>query len=290
MNCPPEEKIIRLIDGELSPPEKKAVQDHLIDCPGCRSLYEELKLTSGVLKHYRAGITTPRPENSPSCPDEEIIIAYADGSIIDGKKRKEIAAHLARCDYCAMQAAGARETARLLKQIEGEGPRKVPPGLAARARDRFFPGGTVVLGRIIFKLEKLREGFNKLFEYGRPIPQTATGVAEAPSVFKAGEELRETKQPEDGTGEYRELRGAGLSVAVKLRQTGSGRADLGIRLTDERARPLSGIRLKLEKGRKEIKSRTTGSRGGASFQGIKPDKYRLLICHRKGAYLDLRII
>jgi anti-sigma factor RsiW len=285
MICPPEENIFRLIDGELSPRQEEAVLAHLESCPACRALYEKIKAAATVLKDCRSAAVQPQRRKISHCPDYETIIAYADGSMVEGAKRKKIAAHLARCDRCARKAARALETVRLLERIEEEGLRQVPPKLAERARERFFLPRSCSLGRITFKLKELAEDLREGFEYLRKPPRLAPAVAEGAAIFGGGQ----TSSPRKVGRKEWELRSPGLRITLKAKPAAGGKADLSVSISDDRARPLGATHLKLEKAGREMASRTTGKKGGASFPGLKPGDYRLFIARRKGSYLDFRI-
>ncbi len=56
MNCPGSEKIMALIDGELSTEEKAAVREHIAGCTDCRRLIEKQKLIEDT---WRKSYTSP---------------------------------------------------------------------------------------------------------------------------------------------------------------------------------------------------------------------------------------
>jgi len=56
MNCPGSEKIMALIDGELSTEEKAAVREHIAGCADCRRLIEKQKLIEDT---WRESYTSP---------------------------------------------------------------------------------------------------------------------------------------------------------------------------------------------------------------------------------------
>jgi len=286
MNCPAEENIVRLIDGELSLREEEAMAAHLESCPACRALYEEIYAAANALKDHHSTTIAPRRRKSSRCPDDETLIAYADGSIVGEKERKGIASHLARCDVCARKVARAMETVRLLKRIVEEGPRKVPPELAKRVRDHLSSPRTRPLGQFIFKLEELRENLGRGFEYLRRTTLPAPVVAEGAAVFKVGEK----KRPQKASRREMSLSAPDFLIILKVKPMAAGKADLSVGLSDKRSRPLERVGLKLEKEGKEFQSRTTGKKGGASFRGLKPGEYRLFIRFREESYLDLSII
>jgi len=56
MNCPGSEKILALIDGELTPEEQASVREHIAGCAACRRLIEKQKLIEDT---WRESYTSP---------------------------------------------------------------------------------------------------------------------------------------------------------------------------------------------------------------------------------------
>ena len=108
MKCPKKEELARYLDGELPEESRLALRDHLLSCPDCRDCLKSMRKTDSFLRSYQPSPLTAGPD----CPDEETILAYAEGRLTDRDERR-ISAHLNGCDYCASRAAGGLETIRL---------------------------------------------------------------------------------------------------------------------------------------------------------------------------------
>lgn len=305
MSCPAKEKLARYLDGELGEREKRAVEAHLRGCSSCRSFLGKQKDRDRALRACRK---TGRKR--ADCPDREMILAYADGNPLGGEERKRVAAHLAGCDRCALRAAEAKETVRLVERLQKEGGEAVPSYLQDRVRERLLPKEPFRLGRIMVELKKIlkqRENgsayplpellFQPAPDYVRePRPEGGDAYASRPSAdFE--EEAPRPKVEEAGRGKKRkpepearrEFRTARLRAEVVMRSASPRNADLHIRLTDELKKPRAAVPLILLRGGKRLRTGKTGDGGSASFRKLPAGKYRLLIHHRPRVYLDLDI-
>ncbi|MCX6349968.1 MAG: zf-HC2 domain-containing protein, partial [Candidatus Aureabacteria bacterium] len=162
-NCPTPEEISSYTDEELSPDKARSVANHLRECPVCRELGESLNASRRALQAVAAALAAEAPAGA-DCPDEETLLAYADGSS-NHEERKSIAAHLVACERCAAIASAAGQTARLCRELDRDGMEEAPPGLVARARERFFPKTPDLIGEITVSLQNLWRQFQEGLAY-----------------------------------------------------------------------------------------------------------------------------
>ena len=90
MECPEQEFIDRLLEGELSDSEKKQLAEHISRCQSCREKYELEKL-------FYLGLEKAFAEDP--CPEKAELEAYLEGRVSDARK-KEIENHLITCHRC----------------------------------------------------------------------------------------------------------------------------------------------------------------------------------------------
>ncbi len=283
MKCPRKEQLARYLDGELPEKSKLKTQEHLLSCPECRGLLKSMRQADSILRGYLPPHLAPQP----GCPNEETILAYAEGGLADRDERRRITAHLAGCDYCAVRAAGALETIRLRDELAEKGMEPVPSNLARRVRKSFGRAKPISLGRVVTILADLRERFQRSFEYGFPAP-AFSAVMEPAAPYETGQNRAENDPPLDNeVPGGKPLTGR---VIIEIGPSGEGKADLRVSLRDEHDRPRSGIDLRLQKGEITLQTRKTGPRGEAGFPGIETGRYRLLISPPGKAFLDITII
>lgn len=282
MKCPRKEQLARYLDGEIPEQSKLPIRKHLLSCPECRARLKSMRKADSFLRGYLHPHLAPRP----NCPDEETIIAYAEGSLADRDERRRITAHLAGCDYCAVRTAGALETIRLREELEEKGLEPVPRHLTERARERFGVRKPASLGRVLARLADLRERFQRSFEF--VLPEPAFSVVMEPAAPYETDQRRDedTPAPDNKVPGRKLLSGR---VTIEIAPSSSGKADLRISLTDELDRPQTGIDLQLQRGENTLQTRKTSRRGEAGFREIETGCYRLLIPHREGIFLDILI-
>jgi len=282
MKCPKKEELAHYLDGELPERSGLALREHLLACPECRSRLESLRKEDSLLRGYLSSPLTPGPD----CPDEETILACAEDRLTNREERRRIAAHLAGCAYCAERTAGALETIRLRDELAEEEPAPVPSRLARRVRKSFGAAKPVSLGHIVAVLADLRERIHRSFEYGLPAP-ALSAVMEPSAAYETGRRRAEETPPPDGTApEVKTLSGR---IAIEIGPSGGGKAELRVSLTDEHDRPRPGVELRLQRGKDSSRTRKTSPRGEAEFPELTAGRYRLLIPHREGVFLDLII-
>lgn len=147
------EEVSRLLDGELPRTEAKRAMAHLRVCPTCRLLAEDTQLAAGALLSCRMAADEPLADTQ-ECPDEGIVLAYADGSIRDDEERSLLAAHIAACRRCSHLAGGASAFKRISEQIRRTRPEHIPPHVEERVRERYFSRPAFV-GQIIARIRDL---------------------------------------------------------------------------------------------------------------------------------------
>ena len=155
MNCPSMETISKYIDGELSPREMSQVETHLRTCETCRAVRSELESLGRALKLFSLHREVYPAKERGACPTDDVIAAFADGSIVSPKERMSIARHLAECGSCARRAGEAAETVRLVEDLEEGGLESVPPALAASVRERLVPRKPVLAGEIAASMKTI---------------------------------------------------------------------------------------------------------------------------------------
>ena len=110
--CPSGDVLHAFAEGLLDPPDRGDVETHLDGCESCRRRLREIVELSRTLRAHgrdRAPVAVDRPDgglgaSSERCPDDEILAAYADGSL-DGRRAAQVEGHLARCAPCLTEVA-----------------------------------------------------------------------------------------------------------------------------------------------------------------------------------------
>jgi len=87
------------IDGELSPKERREVEEHLKVCPDCRAEFKRMKRVAELASE------SLRSERCISAADKA---AYIHG-FLDETKRREVEAHLKRCRNCRSEVQQLRK-------------------------------------------------------------------------------------------------------------------------------------------------------------------------------------
>ena len=261
--CFTEEEISRYLDGELDPREARLIEEHLESCPGCKALARRIEDTGIALKAYWQKAVAPSLTRGTACPDEGILIAFADGSIRGEEERREIAAHLAGCDYCGRIVAEASRASDLVNKVEKEKPARVPAHLDRLLKERYFPSPPVSLGRINVSLSEIWKAFPRFLNPPYPIApsfQRMAMVAEEPEVFPArpapelsfaGEEPRKRETS-------REIRKPSRAAKPRPDEKTRQRA-ASLQPTAGKKRPLRGLRWTFERGEMNVAVEMAGS-------------------------------
>ena len=209
-NCYKEEEISRYLDGELDLREASLIEEHLKSCPECKAHARRIQDTGIVLKAYWQKAVAPSLAKGPDCPEEGVLLAFADGSIRGEDERKEIASHLAGCDSCGRIVAEVSRAVDLASAAAEVTPSPVPARLNRMIEQRFFSSELVSIGRINVNLSDIRDSFSSHLNSPRiayplaPSFQRTAMVAEIPEIFPerppsdfshAGEEPRDMDAP-----------------------------------------------------------------------------------------------
>jgi anti-sigma factor RsiW len=110
--CPTDETLHAFAEGLLDRAEGTDLEEHLKACELCRVRLREIVDLSRALGAYgrdrraapdarREGERGAPPEG---CPGDELLAAYADGSL-EGRSAARVEAHLARCESCLATVA-----------------------------------------------------------------------------------------------------------------------------------------------------------------------------------------
>jgi hypothetical protein len=289
--CPTSEEISRYVDGELKPDEARVVAGHLRDCPGCRLLAADLVSARRMLRE--SAVEGSPPASAPGCPDEEYLLAYADGSLRTAEREK-IAAHLVSCARCSRLAAIASLAARFCGELAGEELMTPPPALYARTREHFFPKRPEPLGEIVASLAELWREFNRGVAYQMHAPRFPPVVSERTAEFRISSAECRCIPPasdEETADSAEQPRKAGPAaprgrvwdysipegkIEVELKAAASGAASLRIRLTGPDRKPFPGVAVDLETPGGAAQTRRTGQRGRLEFRDLPPASYRLV--------------
>ena len=151
--CPDKEKLSRYLDGEISPPERHLLDNHLRKCKECRLLLAELKAVEIPLAEISRPNKSLRKKKS-GCIGEERIIAYIEDRLPD-EARREVAIHLASCRFCSQVASEARMALNTIAAVRRHGLKNTPEMLAQKAAAIFIPPKQSYLGSIIVELKEL---------------------------------------------------------------------------------------------------------------------------------------
>jgi anti-sigma factor RsiW len=161
MECPEQDFIERLLEGELSDSEKKQLAEHISKCQSCREKYELEKL-------FYLGLEKAFAEDT--CPEQAELEAYLEGKLSDARK-KEIENHLVTCHRCETELGFLRnpesvkewekKEEKLFRLAQAEG---LAHEVARRVEKEIFPKAGVV-GRIWSKVSVL---FDQLREKNVP--------------------------------------------------------------------------------------------------------------------------
>jgi len=156
-NCYKEEDISRYLDGELDLREASLIGEHLKICSECKAQVRRLQDTGIVLKAYCQKAASPSLPKGPDCPEEGVLLAFADGSISGEEERKKISVHLAGCDYCCRIVAEVSRAVELASDAAEMTPSPVPSRLNRIIEESFFPPDLVALGCIKANLADIRD-------------------------------------------------------------------------------------------------------------------------------------
>jgi hypothetical protein len=103
MSCPPSEELLPRIDGAYGEEAKQAADSHVEGCLSCQHALAEIIEAQATLTQY---FVQHPPASSGGCPDSEDLLAWLESHPLES--RRDIEAHLARCESCAHWAALAR--------------------------------------------------------------------------------------------------------------------------------------------------------------------------------------
>jgi len=97
------ERLLLYAAGELTPEERAEVEEHVVSCAQCRAAAAGFEKLGRALRE--AGRLGRRDGGrTQSCPEDETLAAYADGSIA-ADRRPEIEHHLVGCRRCLAEVA-----------------------------------------------------------------------------------------------------------------------------------------------------------------------------------------
>lgn len=321
MNCLSRELISAYADGELDRRERARVEEHLGQCPACREFFDELRELGTALKHQWHREETARLKETPVCPDDETIAAFAAGTLRDAKERDRIAAHINECSRCAVRAAEKIEAAELVKEASTEKPEPVPAHVAELARKIFARREPLQIGGITAKWSELWDKFTRWLERGGA--EFAVGRGGAMSMDATvcstsiledrpeGDEYEmmrfmskfppETKKPsrkvrKPGTRKpaahkvlERVFERSAMKVRVSLYAMRPCDMECRITLTGPENRPVRGIQIELSRGGKILGVAETDARGSVRFPGIEIGRHTFLVRREGGISFDLAL-
>ncbi len=315
-------------DGELVHGEKRKVEEHLASCPACRALLEKIGRFDAVI---RASSSPPfgRPPLADSeCPGAEAIAALMEDGIEAADERARVAAHVARCPACAVKAAEAMETSRLVERLEARG-LESPPGtlveaVRAKVRAKVRPEAPAMMGEIVASIRELIDRFAS-WAGGAPASAAAV-VAEACADFTADRPTpappaaekgakppsprTRAKAPRGGKGrrspertpaapprppEWRRwalertfLR-EDLAILVSLAANERRTVECTVRLTDRSGKPVAAVPVEMRKGTATLSAEPTGIGGEALFSDLVSGQYHFLIRRGGGARIGVTL-
>jgi anti-sigma factor RsiW len=90
MNCPSEEKILELLDGDLPAPEESELLTHIKSCKSCMKMFSEHRfIQAGIVKLLA----------DKKCFSEKDLLAYHEGTLPE-EQQSAVKAHLEECLSC----------------------------------------------------------------------------------------------------------------------------------------------------------------------------------------------
>ncbi|MBX3025084.1 zf-HC2 domain-containing protein [bacterium] len=93
-SCPAFAELVAWLDGALDGADEDRIEAHLDACASCRARLLEWR--------DRLGARDAAEEPTPECPDDERLIAYAEGSAALGASAEaDVERHLRQCGRCA---------------------------------------------------------------------------------------------------------------------------------------------------------------------------------------------
>jgi hypothetical protein len=107
MECPEENILFELINGELEENNEQPLIDHIGQCKDCQ---RKIKL----LIDFDAMLDKIENNASHECPDASLLNMY-ESKELDGKQRDKIAKHIDECLSCQLVL---KERRRILKELE----------------------------------------------------------------------------------------------------------------------------------------------------------------------------
>lgn len=111
--CPEKAALLLFAEGELSAGDAGEISRHIARCPECEDAVTRLRAFALALRRVGASkdrfhggrVDAPADaRSSRDCPEEEVIAAYADGSL-DAPAATGVERHLATCDRCLSEVA-----------------------------------------------------------------------------------------------------------------------------------------------------------------------------------------
>jgi anti-sigma factor RsiW len=150
--CPSGAELLALAEGLSDPQDRERIEGHLPGCAACRARLAEITRLSGALRaEGRAG----SPARPTVCPGDELLAAYADGSL-DGRRATRIERHVAGCRRCLA------EVADLLALAHADA-RDAPEGAVQGVLDRLEEERRTAVVRLGARSVELVRGFVRAY-------------------------------------------------------------------------------------------------------------------------------
>jgi anti-sigma factor RsiW len=172
--CPAASELLLYVEGELDAPEAARVGEHLDRCAECGRAASRLRGETAALRSV--GETHGR-SSAGDCPDEELMAAYADGTLpADDVARLE--RHISGCGACLSLVAD-------LWAMSGPSDRDAPEAAVAGAVERLLSERRTAVIRWSERSLELVRGF--AHDLGSALAEAAGGeLAHAFATTRAG--------------------------------------------------------------------------------------------------------